>query len=236
MTVTVVLVHGAFTDASSWSAVIGQILDAGVPVQAVANPLRGLSSDAAYVAGLVRAVGGPVLLAGHSYGGAVITEAAPLAANTVGLAYVSGFALDEGESVLGLAGRFPETLVPAALRPHTHLGPGGAETVDLTLDTAVFPAAFAADLPSRTAAILAATQRPIARAALEAECSAVGWRQLPSWYLVAADDRCIHPDAQHFMANRADAHTTRTAGSHAVTLSQPTAVADLVLTAARVLA
>jgi pimeloyl-ACP methyl ester carboxylesterase len=233
---TVVLVHGAFTDASCWSAVVDQVQAAGVPVLAVANPLRGLPEDAAYVAGAVRVVGGPVLLVGHSYGGAVITGAAGLADNGVGLVYVAGYAIDAGESVADIGARFPKTLLPAALRQWSYRGLDGAENVELTIDAVAFPAAFAADLPPRTAEVLAASQRPITLAALEAKAGTAAWRSLPSWYLIATDDQCLHPDAQRFMAERAGSHIAQTAGSHAVALSQPTAVADVILTAARVVA
>jgi pimeloyl-ACP methyl ester carboxylesterase len=231
-TPTVVLVHGAFTDASSWAGVIAELQAAGVPVTAVANPLRGLATDAAYLAGVVAAIDGPVLLVGHSYGGVVITRVGAQAGNVVGLVYVTAFALAEGESVLDLTGRFPDSQLGPALRPVTFRTSGGEEAVELYLKTDQFAGVFAADLPRRVTSVAAAAQRPIAAVAFEDSSPDAGWKTLPSWYVVATSDQAIHPAAQRFMAQRADADTIDVDGSHAIALSQPAAVAGHIRTAA----
>jgi pimeloyl-ACP methyl ester carboxylesterase len=231
-TPTVVLLHGAFADASSWAGVIAALQLAGIGVVAPAVPLRGLSADADYIASVAAQFDGPVLLVGHSYGGAVATVAAARAGNVVGLVYVTAFALDEGESSSETAAGFPRTGFAAALRPATFRTPGGRTAVELSVRADAFPGVLAADLPPATAAVLAAGQRPIAAAALDEKADAAGWRTLPSWYLVAAADRAIHPDAQRHMAQRAGADVVEVDASHLVALSQPAAVADLIRTAA----
>lgn len=232
---TVVLVHGAFADASSWSAVVVQLLAAGLDVRAVANPLRGLAADARYVADVASEVQGRVLLVGHSYGGTVITNAAGQLANVVGLVFVTAFAPDEGESLTTIVERFPGTLMGPALRETAVRAEHGDKTVELSIDRAQFPAVFAADVPATTAAVMAASQRPIALTGFTEASGEPAWRRLPSWYLVATDDQAIHVDAQRSMARRAGSHVAETAGSHAVMVSQPSAVADVILTAARTL-
>ncbi|GAA3207504.1 alpha/beta fold hydrolase [Dactylosporangium siamense] len=232
---TVVLVHGAFADASSWSAVVAQLLAAGLDVRAVANPLRGLAADARYLVDVAAEVRGRVLLVGHSYGGAVITNAAGQLGNVAGLVFVTAFAPEAGESLTAIVERFPDTLMGPALR-QTEVRTGHDDTsVELSIDRAQFPAVFAADVPATTAAVMAASQRPIALAGFVEASGEPAWRALPSWYLVAADDQAIHVDAQRSMAQRAGSHIAETAGSHAVMVSQPTAVADVILTAARTL-
>jgi pimeloyl-ACP methyl ester carboxylesterase len=220
---TVVLVHGAFCDPTLWSPVVTQLRAEGVTVHAPANPLRRLVTDTAHIVGVARAVTGRVLLAGHAYGGAVITGAATQVDNVAGLVYVTGYALDAGESVADVDRRFPAALLRLSL-------PAGAE---LTIARESFPAVFAADLPAPAAAAMAGRQAPIAVACLSDPCAGAAWRRLPSWYLIAGDDRCLPPEAQRFMADRAGSQISETAGSHAVAVSQPTAVADVVLTAAR---
>ncbi|MEO3853668.1 alpha/beta hydrolase [Acrocarpospora sp. B8E8] len=231
-TPTVLLVHGAFTDASSWAGVIAELQAAGIPVIAVANPLRGLATDAPYLAGVAAAIDGPVLLAGHSYGGVVITQAGAQAGNVVGLIYVTAFALEEGESVLDLAGRFPDSLLGQALRPAAFRTGDGQEAMELYLRTDRFASVFAADLPERLTSVVAAAQRPIAAVAFEESSPGASWKTLPSWYVVATADQAIHPAAQRFMAERAGADTIEVDGSHAITLSQPAAVAGHIRTAA----
>ncbi|MFD0575851.1 alpha/beta hydrolase [Dactylosporangium darangshiense] len=223
---TMLLVHGGFADAALWSAVVAQLWEAGVAVRAADNPLHGLDVDAAHVAATARGIAGPVLLAGHGYGGAVITGAGTQAGNAVGLVYVAGYALDAGESVDDVNRRFPPAPLPTVGGPDTHV----------RIDPDAFAAVFAADLPASVAASMAASQRGIAPECLTGRAAGAAWRTLPSWYLIAADDRLVHPQAQRFMAQRAGARTSETAGSHAVAVSQPTAVVDLMLTAANVLA
>jgi pimeloyl-ACP methyl ester carboxylesterase len=231
-TPTVLLIHGAFSDASIWSGVVAELQLAGIDVTAPPNPLRGLASDALYVASAVQGIDGPVLLVGHSYGGAVITVAASASGNVLGLVYVSGFALDTGESVLDVSRRFPETLLPMALRPTVVADRSGAQVVELHIDRNAFPQVFAADLETQAALVAADMQRPILAAAFEERASAAAWRTLPSWYLLAADDRVIHPDAQRFMAQRAAAQTLEVRGSHAVAASRSVPVAAHIRSAA----
>lgn len=222
-TPTVLLVHGGFTDASSWSGVVADLQDTGIEVVAPANPLRGVAGDAAYLAGLVGGIDGPVLLVGHCYGGAVITQAGAQADNTVGLVYVAGYALAVGESLLDVSARFPETLLAAALRPT-----GDAE-LSVTVDR--YREVFAADLPERVTAVAAAAQRPVAVAAFEQRCTAAAWERLPSWFVVATADHVVHPEAQRFMARRIGADTIEVAASHAIVRSRPAEVAAHIRTA-----
>lgn len=229
---TVVLVHGAFSDASSWSGVIAELQAAEIDVTAPANPLRGLAGDAGYVARVAGAIDGPVLLAGHCYGGAVITAAAAMAPNVVGLVYVAAYALDAGESCLDVTERFPDSGLALALRPAAFPNGGSGHAIELYLKRDSFPAVFAADLPERVAAAAAVAQRPIAAAAFEERAPAAGWRTVPSSYLVASADQAIDPAAQRFMAWRARADTIEVAASHAVLLSQPAAVAAVIRSAA----
>ncbi|REE96532.1 alpha/beta fold hydrolase [Thermomonospora umbrina] len=227
---TVVLVHGAFTDASSWHGVIGHLQRHGYPVVAPANPLRDLAADSAYIAGVVRGIKGPVILAGHSYGGAVITNAARSATNVKGLVYVAGFAPDEGESAGSIDARYPKTPLKDSITPLPHED----GTVDLSIAPEKFPGVFAPHVPRSKAAQMAAAQRPIAVAAIGGRSGRPAWRSLPSWFLIPSDDRALHPDAQADMAERAHARkTVWIEGGHAVTVSRPSAVAELLRVAAR---
>jgi pimeloyl-ACP methyl ester carboxylesterase len=231
-TPTVVLVHGAFADGSMWSGVISELQAAGLGVIAPANPLRDLSSDAGYLASVAGEIDGPVICAGHSYGGAVITAAGCMAGNIVGLVYVTAFALDEGESALDICGRFPASELISALRPAAFPDANGEPAVELYIDREAFPRVFAADLPDRTAAAAAAAQRPITAAAFSAKSPAAAWKTMPTWYLVATADRLIPPEAQHFMAQRAEAHISEFRASHALPLTRPVAVAEQIAAAA----
>jgi len=226
---TIVLVHGAFADSSSWDGVVARLERDGYPVLGLANPLRDLAGDSAYLSSVLDTIPGPVVLVGHSYGGAVITDAAAGHANVKALVYIAAFAPDQGESSLGITGEYPGSQLPSSLvvRPF----PGGQ---DAYIDPAAFRKVFAADLPAREARLMAAEQRPVAMAALAAPSSAPAWRTIPSWYLVAGADRAIPPAAERAMAQRAHAHTvTITGASHAVSVSHPEAVADLVEAAGR---
>jgi pimeloyl-ACP methyl ester carboxylesterase len=227
----VILLHGAFADASGWAAVISELLAAGADVFAPALPLRGLASDAAYVASIAVQFDRPVLLVGHGYGGAVASVAGSHAGNVVGLVYVAGLALERGESAVAGEHRFLEAAA-AALRPVERRTPDGAAAIDLYVRPDAFHDVFAADLPAAAAAVMAVTQRPVAAAALDEPARSAAWRTRPSWYLVATADRTIEPAAQRFMARRAGADTVEVRASHAVALSQPAAVAGLILTAA----
>jgi pimeloyl-ACP methyl ester carboxylesterase len=228
----VLLVHGAFADGSIWADVIPELQDAGIGVIAVANPLRALASDAAYVASIAAAIDGPVVLAGHCYGGAVITAAGAASGNIAGLVYVTAYALDEGESVLDICGRFPGSRLLAALRPGTVSDGTGDPWVELHIYRELFPSLFAAGLPRRTAAGAASAQRPITADAFAEKASAAAWKTAPCWYVIAADDLIIPLEAQKFMAQRAAANTSEIRASHAITLTQPAAVAELIASAA----
>ncbi|WP_372511743.1 alpha/beta fold hydrolase [Carbonactinospora thermoautotrophica] len=233
-TPTVVLVHGAFSDASSWAGVIAELQSDGVPVVAPPNPLRSLPGDAAYIAGRVKQIDGPVLLVGHSYGGAVIMVAGAAAGNVVGLVYVAAFILDEGESLAEIIARFPDTPLSQVLRPNSFpVGGTGETAVELSIAPEAFPTVFAADSPPDAAAVAAVSQRPIAASAFEDKASAAACRTLPSWAIVAGGDEAIHPDAERFMAERAGAQTIEILGSHAVMVSQPAGVAEHIRAAVR---
>ncbi|WP_327181742.1 alpha/beta fold hydrolase [Streptomyces sp. NBC_01334] len=232
-TPTVVLVHGAFADAASWSGVIAELQGHGVPVVAPPNPLRGLASDAAYVASFAAQIDGPVILVGHSYGGALITVAGTTE-NVVGLVYVAAYALAEGESLGELQGRFPLSTLVSNLKQWTYPVPGGEPAVEVTIAEDAFPSVFAADLPAGVTRILAASQRPLAAAAFEETAAAAAWQTKPSWALIAGADEAINPEVERFGAQRAGATIVEIDGaSHAVAVSQPKAVAELILDAVR---
>ena len=226
------LVHGAFADGSMWSGVIAELQAAGIGVVAPANPLRGLGSDAGYIASVAGEIDGPVMLAGHSYGGAVITAAGSMVGNIVGLVYVTAFALEDGESALDICSRFPGGQLVSALRPATFPDVNGDPGLELYIDREAFPRVFAADLPYRAATAAAAVQRPITAAAFSAQSPSPAWKTTPSWYLIATADQLISPEAQHFMAQRAGAHTAEIRASHAIALTQPVAVAEQIAAAA----
>lgn len=230
--VTVVLVHGAFADASSWAGVIPILRAAGVAVLAPANPLRGITHDAAYVASVASQLPGPVLLVGHSYGGAVITGAGNQTGNVRGLVFVAAFAPDEGETLQGLAMQATDSKVGPALRTTNYpTAPGSAPGIEFTIDPASFREVFCADLPAEQAAIMAISQRPLAEVAFGEETHDPAWKTLPSWAVVSPSDLVIGPSGERAMAARAGAKITEVDGSHAIMLSQPQAVADVVLAA-----
>ncbi|WP_189706524.1 alpha/beta fold hydrolase [Streptomyces phaeofaciens] len=223
---TVVLVHGVFADASGWNAVTASLLDAGYPVIAPANPLRDLAGDSAYVRSVVDTLPGPVILVGHSYGGEVITNAGHGHARVKALVYAAAFAPDEGESALQLAGRFPGSQLEPALVGRPFPVPGSAEPgLDGYIDPAKFHDVFAQDLPRSTTRIMATAQRPGSVGGLGSPSGAPAWRTVPSWYVVAAEDRVIPPAAQRFMARRAGSRTVEVRGaSHVVMMSHPDSV------------
>jgi pimeloyl-ACP methyl ester carboxylesterase len=227
---TVILVHGAFADSSSWNGVVSELTDRGYPVIAAANPLRSLSTDAATLKGLVKSIEGPVVLVGHSYGGAVISNAAAGEANVKALVYIAGFLPEQGESALELSNKFPGSTLGETL----HAVPLPDGTTDLYVRQDLFRNQFAADVPQRQAALMAATQRPVAEAALTEASGAPAWHEVPSWSLIPTGDKNIPPAAQKFMAQRANARVVEIPGaSHAVLVSHPKTVADLIHTAAR---
>jgi pimeloyl-ACP methyl ester carboxylesterase len=226
----VVLVHGGFADASFWGPVITDLQARGLPVLAPPNPLRGLAHDAEYLASFVNQIDGPVLLVGHSYGGAVISVAGASAPHAVGLVYVAAFALDEGESFAEIFARFGDTPLVAAVRPSSYPLPNGGTAVELTIAPELYRQAFAADLPTEITDVLAVSQRPFA-AIFEDRAQAAAWKTLPSWAVVATSDKAIPPDAERHMAERAGARTIEVDASHSIALSQPKAVAELIQTA-----
>ena len=229
---TVVLVHGAYADASSWTGVIERLQKAGVQVTAPANPLRGLSSDSAYIASVLNQISGPVLAVGHSYGGAVITNAATKARNVVGLVYVAAFAPDEGERLSDAESTSKDSVLSTALVPLQYPTGQGAETaVEFAVNPAHFHDAFAADLPAEQAAVMAATQRPAADLAFSEPSRVPAWKTLPAWAVVATGDKAAGSDVIRSMARRAGATITEVEGSHVIMISQPQAVTDVILRA-----
>lgn len=228
-TPTIVLVHGAFADSSSWNAVIPALRDQGYPVIAAANPLRSVATDAASIANVVASIPGPVILVGHSYGGIVISTAATGLANVKALVFVAAFAPEAGENAVGLSGQFPGSTLGAALAPLPL--PDG--DVDLSINPDAFWAQFAADLPEDQAALMAVTQRPVTQGALTEGAGDPAWKSIPSWFVYAELDRNIPAALVAFMADRAGAvEAVEVEGaSHVVMLSQPQAVADVILQA-----
>ncbi|KQQ06046.1 MULTISPECIES: alpha/beta fold hydrolase [unclassified Rathayibacter] len=229
---TVVLVHGAFAESSSWNGVIPRLLAEGLPVVSVANPLRGLAADAEYLRTVIDAIDGPVVVAGHSYGGSVASQATAGAADVRALVYVASFLLEPGESTGDLAGKFPGGELGPALTPVPFTA-GSFSGDDLYIQQDRFREVFAADVDEATAALMAATQRPIAAAALEDQATEAGWRSIPSWTLVTRQDLAVPAESQRFMATRAGSHAVEIDASHAVTVSEPDAVAELILDAVR---
>ncbi|GAA1585663.1 alpha/beta hydrolase [Actinomadura kijaniata] len=232
-TPTVVLVHGAFADASGFARLIPELRADGVPVLAPAVPNRGLSGDAAYIASVVRQIDGPVVLVGRSYGGAVITVAG-VEDNVTALVYLAGYALEEGESLGELQGRFPDPPLASALvrREYPTGVPGGTGT-DVYVDPDRFHAVFAADVDAELAEVLAVTQRPLAAAAFAEPATAAAWRTRPSWGTVSTADQTINPDVERFGYQRAGATTVEIDASHLVMLSRPKEVAAVIRDAVR---
>ena len=229
---TVVLVHGAFADASSWTGVIERLQKAGVQVTAPANPLRGISIDSAYIASVLEQIPGPVLAVGHSYGGAVISNAATKAKNVVGLVYVAAFATEEGERLGDVENGSKDSILNSALVTLKYPTGQGAQTaVEFAINPARFHDAFAADLPTAQTTLMAATQRPAAELAFSEPAGVPAWKTLPSWAVVASGDKAAGADVIRAMARRAGATITEVEGSHVIMISQPQAVTDVILSA-----
>lgn len=229
---TVVLVHGAFADSSSWNGVIEALQVKGFPIVAAANPLRSVTSDAAYVSDVVGGIDGPVVLVGHSYGGQVISTAANGHDNVRSLVYVAAFAPDAGEAAAELAGKFPGGTLGEALADPVTLADGG---VDLYIDQTKFHQQFAHDVSSEQAALMAAGQRPVTEAALTEKSGEPAWKVLPAWFVYGDGDKNIPPQALEFMAERAESKRTVVVegASHVVMVSNPQLVADLIEEAAQ---
>jgi pimeloyl-ACP methyl ester carboxylesterase len=227
---TIVLVHGAFADASSFRGLYDELLGSGARIVAPPNPLRGLSGgDGDYLKAVVAEIDGPVLLVGHSYGGSVIT-AAGTADNVAGLVYISGFAPDEGENLTDLQSKFPAPGIIPYIVQH-QLPDGGAE---FTLAPEGFHESFCADIPADDAAFYAASQRPLAGVALSEAAPTPAWRTRPVWAVLPTADRCIDPGVHRFSYDRMNATVTEIEGaSHVVMISHPKEVAEVVMTAVR---
>jgi pimeloyl-ACP methyl ester carboxylesterase len=228
---TVVLVHGAFADSSSWNGVIERLQAKGIQVTAPANPLRGLTADSAYLVGVLGQTPGPVLLVGHSYGGAVIADAAHRASNVVGLVFVAAFAPEAGEILGQVTPTSKDAILGTALVPHQYPMANGGTATEFVVDPVKFHDVFAADLQADQAAVLAATQRPVADAAFSDVMGTPAWKDLPSWAVVATSDKAAGTDLVRSMAERAGARITELDGSHVIMISQPQAVAEVILEA-----
>jgi pimeloyl-ACP methyl ester carboxylesterase len=229
---TVVLVHGAFADGSSWNEVIKRLQAQGVQVTAPANPLRGISIDSAYIGSLLEQIPGPVLVVAHSYGGAVITNAATNANNVLGLVYVAAFAPDEGEPLGAIASNSKDSVVVPTLIPlQDPTGEGEETATEFTIDPEKFHEVFAFDLSEEQTALMAATQRPLSESVFSEPTGVPAWQKLPSWAVVSSGDKVVGTDAVRSMAERAGATITEAEGSHVIMMSQPEIVTDVILTA-----
>jgi pimeloyl-ACP methyl ester carboxylesterase len=228
---TVAFVHGAFADSSGWTGVIERLQKNGVQVTAVVNPLRGISIDSAYVASVLGQIPGPVLVVAHSYGGAVVSNAATNAKNVVGLVFVAAFAPDDGERLGEVAAGSKDSVLNSALVPLQYpTGDGNGAATEFAIDPAKIRDAFAADLPAEQTAVMAATQRPVSELAFSEQSGPPAWKTLPSWAVVATGDKAVGTDAARSMAQRAGADITEVEGSHVIMISQPQAVAEVIET------
>ena len=228
---TVVLVHGAFADVSSWNDVISRLQAEGVPVTAPPNPLRGINADSAYIASVFEQIEGPVLAVGHSYAGAVITNAATNAANVVGLVFVAAFAPEEGERLGESTALSKDAILGTVQVAHHYPTPDGGQAMEVSVDPAGFHEAFAADLSAEVAAVMAATQRPVSELAFSEASGPPAWKKLPSWAVVGTRDKAAGTDLTRANAERAGAKITELDGSHVIMVSQPQAVTDVILEA-----
>jgi pimeloyl-ACP methyl ester carboxylesterase len=231
---TVVLVHGGWADSSGWNAEVTALERRGYPVIAPANPLRGLASDAAYVRSVLQTIAGPIVLVGHSYGGAVITNAALGVPGVRALVYIAGFAPDQGETLEQLVTKNPGSEIgPKTLIPRPYPLAGGGEGTDLYLTKQGFETAFAGDVPRRQADQMWAEQRPFSQEAFASPSGEPAWKTIRSWYLVATQDHAIPPATQRFMAGRAHATVSQVKASHVPMVSQPAATMKVILAAAK---
>ncbi|WP_316742077.1 alpha/beta hydrolase [Streptomyces sp. MK7] len=230
---TVVLVHGAFADASSFARVIPELIARGLDVVAPAVPNRSLLGDSAYIASIVRGIPGPVVLVGHSYGGAVITLAGA-EDNVTALVYLAGYALEEGESLGELQGGFPDSDLATAL-VYTPFPTEGSTTpgTDVSVEIDKFPSVFAADVDPDLAAVLAVSQRPLAAQAFAEKAPKAAWKTKPSWGLVATADHTINPEVERYGYRRAGMTTVEVDSSHLVMLAHPERVIELIEDAVR---
>ena len=229
---TIVLVHGAFADASGWSDVFQALTSRGYTVYAPANPLRGVAADGEYLRAFISTIEGPVVLAGHSYGGCVITNASAGVPTVKALVYIAAYAPDEGETLTDagtLGGGSTDLTKHLLLRPY----PGAAEgDADGYIDPEYFHELFCADVDAGLARFMALGQRGVAVSGLVTPSGVPGWRTIPTWYMVAANDATIQPEAERAMAARAGAHTVEVASSHVAMISHPQEVTELITAAA----
>jgi pimeloyl-ACP methyl ester carboxylesterase len=229
---TVVLVHGAFADGSSWNGVIERLQAQGIQVIAPANPLRGIAHDSAYLASVFQQIPGPVLAVGHSYGGAVISNAATFYSNVVGLVFVAAFATDEGEILGEVTPTSKDAILGTALVPRQYpTGDGTERATEFMVDPEKIHEVFAADLPEEQAALVGATQRPVAEAGFSDASGPPAWKNVPSWAVIATGDKAAGTDLTRSMAERAGATITELDGSHVIMISQPDAVVEVIKTA-----
>jgi pimeloyl-ACP methyl ester carboxylesterase len=231
---TVVLVHGAWADAAGWTPVITELQKDGFVVKAPPNPLRGLTSDAAYISSVLHQINGPVILAGHSYGGAVITDAAAGSSQIKALVYIAAFAPDQGDSLATLNSSAQGKEIPAVpAMPSQYPQNGSTPGTELTIDPAQYPNVFLNnELPVPQEQALAVEQRPLSLTAATEPSGPPAWKTIPSWYMVASADHAISPSLERFMATRAHAHTVEVNGPHLIMLTDPDAVTGLIEQAA----
>jgi pimeloyl-ACP methyl ester carboxylesterase len=232
-TPTIVFVHGGWAGSSGWNQEITDLERQGFSVIAPANPLRDLASDAAYVRSVVQSIDGPIVLVGHSYGGAVISNAAVGVPNVKALVYIAGFAPDAGESLAQLVTMNPGTDIgPTTLTTRPYPLSDGSSGTDLYLTKTGFREAFAADVPNEVANQMHATQRPFSNEAFASLSGEPAWKTILSWYLLARQDRAIPPATQRFMAERAQATIVEVDASHVPMISQPEFTTQIILDAA----
>ncbi|MFG2946410.1 alpha/beta fold hydrolase [Streptomyces adustus] len=230
---TVVLVHGAFADASSWNGVVQRLQKGGYQVYAPPNTLRGIPQDSTYLNSFLKSVKGPIVLVGHSYGGEVISQAAAGVDNVKSLVYIDAIMPDKGESFASLSGKFPAAPLSKALRQVPFRNGDGTTGTDMYIEPGKLHATFAQDLSQQQASVMASTQRPIAQSAFSDKLTQVAWRDKPVYVLVGRQDRGIDPNLERYEAKRAHARkTVEIDSSHVSLVSHPQAVTDLIVTAA----
>jgi pimeloyl-ACP methyl ester carboxylesterase len=229
---TIVLVHGAFADSSSWNGEVSLLQKDGYTVLAPPNPLRGIASDGKYIAEFLSAVTGPIVLVGHSYGGPVIDAAATGNPQVKALVFVSAYALDKGESVAGLGNTYPTSQLTAAVLNKVPIATAAGEDTDLYVDQPGFESVFASGLPSSQSIVMQATQRPLALSALSEKAPTPAWKTIPSWAVLSAADLVIPPDEQQFMYQRAKSKITRVDAGHTALVSHPDVVVKVIEEAA----
>lgn len=230
---TIVLVHGAYADSSSWNGSIDALQDAGHRVIAVANPLRSLERDGDYLRSVLEGIDGPVVVAGHSYGGAVMSHAAEGNPNVTALVYIASFQAEIGESLLELVEKFPGAQLGGAAIQSSYRTLDGSTATELTIDPERFPALFAGDVDESVARRMAVTQRPLDLGAFTAPATAAAWKSIEHWVLLARQDLAVPAELVRFMTERSGGHLVEVDGSHAITVSRPDAVTEIILEAAR---